>query len=220
MSRSARNDARRRLRSERDDLHAHGRAYLDEPLEELGRLDRLDDDEQALTLHLRRPRARVLPTAEMGQREDHAVTGREPRLDVLVALDLEARVEIATRLVRQPEHLEPVAGVRIEGAGDGRPERVALQLTTARAPQVPLGHVPAARHREAQRATHAGSEGCSECRRDGLGDQRGGPVRDVGRLLRKSRHPRSGPGAAARRQVARLRPVARPTGLPPRTQAR
>ena len=50
-----------------------------------------------------------------GQREDHALAAREAGLDVLEALDREVRGHRAgPHLGRQPEHLEPVAAVRVE----------------------------------------------------------------------------------------------------------
>ena len=94
-------------------------ALLGEPVEQLGRLDPLDDREQAMALrsaihappHSHPPRcgsARITP-----------LPAREAGLDVLEALDREVRGDRArAHLGRQPEHLEPVATVRVEDAVD------------------------------------------------------------------------------------------------------
>ncbi len=106
------------LWAERDDVHPEGRAQLDEPLEELRRVDLLDHHRDLVAL-LRDPSARPLPPAEVRQHEDDAVSLRESVDDVLVAVHVEPSLDGRTRQVREAEALEPVVGVGVERFLDG-----------------------------------------------------------------------------------------------------
>ena len=64
--------------AERHDVHPERRAQLDEPLEEFRRVDLLDDHRDLMAL-LGDPAARPLPSAEVRQHEDHAVSLRQCR---------------------------------------------------------------------------------------------------------------------------------------------
>ena len=78
LSRSAPQHARRDVGAERHDLEADRLALAREPVEQLGRLERLDDGEHVVAL-LGHPRRGPLPAAEVRQREDHAVAARRAR---------------------------------------------------------------------------------------------------------------------------------------------
>ncbi len=73
---------------ERHHLHTERRAQVDEPVEQLGRLDLLDDDGDLVAL-VDDPSAGPLPAAEMRQHQDHAVALVERFDDVLIAVDVE-----------------------------------------------------------------------------------------------------------------------------------
>ena len=99
--------------AERHHVHAEIRAKVDEPVEQLGRLDLLDDDGDLVAL-VDDPPSRPLPAAEMWQHQDHTVALVERFDDVLIAVDVETPLDRGDRQVGQPETLEPVAGVGIE----------------------------------------------------------------------------------------------------------
>ena len=86
LSRSARSTVRRDVGADRHDLEPDRLALAGEPLEQLGRLERLDDREHVVALR-GHPRRGPLPAAEVRQREDHALARGERVGDVLVALD-------------------------------------------------------------------------------------------------------------------------------------
>ena len=71
LSRSARNTMRD-VGTDRHHFEPDRLALAGEPLEQLGRLERLDDREHVVALR-RHPGRRPLPAAEMRQREDHAL---------------------------------------------------------------------------------------------------------------------------------------------------
>ena len=92
------------LGPERDDLHAELAAQIGEPVEQLGRVDPLDDDRDPMAA-VGDPAAGPLPPAEVRQGEDHAVARGEPCDDVLVAVRRASRGDRRCRQVRQAEAL-------------------------------------------------------------------------------------------------------------------
>ena len=105
------------------DAHAEAGARLDEPLEQLGRFDRLGDHRDRVALE-REPRAGEVPVAEVRQREHRAAALGHAGRDVLDAGALEVVVDpLAARSVGQPEQLVEVAAVRVERRGDGPAQR-------------------------------------------------------------------------------------------------
>ena len=125
---SARRTAVPGVGPERDDLHPDRLAHAGEPLEQLRRLDRLDDDRRR-----RRPRPASHAAAKSkpprcGQREDHAVAlGERGRRCAPSPTRVEARLDRPLRVARQPEQLEPVAAVRGERVRHRAVERAALR---------------------------------------------------------------------------------------------
>ena len=77
------------------DVHAERPSELDEPLEQLGRLERLDHDGDPDLLTRVSQNPRPLPSAEVRQGEDARRPRRPGLLDVLEALDDEAGVELS-----------------------------------------------------------------------------------------------------------------------------
>lgn len=87
---------------ERHHVHPERGPEIDEPLEELGRLDLLDHHRDLMAL-LGDPAARPLPASEMRQHKDHTVATLEIRDDVVVAIDVEATLHRGGGEIRQPE---------------------------------------------------------------------------------------------------------------------
>ena len=96
-----------RARTERHDVHAEVVAQADEPVEQLRRLEALDDDRDAVTL-VGQPASGPLPAAEVGQGEDGPVAlARAPSVTC-----------------ENPTRSNPAATVRAES--DGR-RRLSIQ---------------------------------------------------------------------------------------------
>ena len=70
---------------EGDDVEAHGRPLVREPLEQLGRLEPLGDGGHPPP-DVRQVGAAPLPAADVGQRQDHALPGGDRGTQVLLAL--------------------------------------------------------------------------------------------------------------------------------------
>ena len=87
---------------------------VDEPLEQLGRLERLDHDGDRWPL-IGEPAAGPLPAAEVGQGEDHALARRRARRRCARSPSTAKPPSTsAADSAGQPEALDPVAGVGVE----------------------------------------------------------------------------------------------------------
>ena len=141
------------------DVHAERLAQGDEPLVDVGGLQRLHDDGDRPLLDLRRPEPGPLPAAEVGQGEDGALAAVEGRLDPVPALHRDAGLELVRRRARQAERLDPVAGVALEGGGDGAAQRQAAEVGPVDPPEVALDLGPSlARERRDGGADAPGDE--------------------------------------------------------------
>ena len=150
-----------------------------EPLEQLRRLDGLDDDggREALC----RPGAPAKSHPDVREREDHARSALDAGSDVFEPFDVQ--LERSPRFVRQTEELEPVPAVGPERLGDRFAEREPLQRSSGRALEIALDLSASARHREC--------EGLSDDSRRGLGHRTGHHASDLGaapvREIRRAR---------------------------------
>jgi len=78
--------------AERHDVHAQSAAELLEPVEELGRVDCLDDGGEAVP-PIGHPPTGPLPTAEVRLGQDHAPAALERLGDVFVAVDAHTPID-------------------------------------------------------------------------------------------------------------------------------
>ena len=97
LSRSARSTVRDDVGAERHDLEADRLALAREPLEQLGRFERLDDREHVMPL--RRPSTRPPTPNRRGAaaRGSRPCPRRAPSVDVLVAVDRRSAASTAPR---------------------------------------------------------------------------------------------------------------------------
>ena len=79
----------------------------------LGRLEGFHDDGDGDPL-VGHPPTGPLPSAEMGQREDHAFAALERAVEVLESGNDDAVLDLASTQRRQAERLDVVPGVRVE----------------------------------------------------------------------------------------------------------
>src|SRR5204862_484523 len=77
-----------------DHMHPERAAQLDEPLEQVRRIERFDHDRDLLVTNGRDPEPRPLPSAEVRQGDDHALAVGEPDVEVLESLVRHAGVEL------------------------------------------------------------------------------------------------------------------------------
>ena len=156
-----------RIGAKRMDLHAERLAQSDEPLEEFGRLQRLDDRRHLHLDDAGEPERRPFPRSEVRQGEDCAglaraavgLDGRDPVVG-------EAAVEFVDADVRQAERLDVVAAVPLERLGD-----LPFLLDVAKRAAIDAFEVAAY-----DRAGVAGHQARSEP--TGARDTRGNAVRD------------------------------------------
>ena len=99
--------------TEGDHGHAELAAQLDEPVEQLGRVELLDDDGD-LDAAKREPPPRPLPPTEVGKGKDDSFPPIEAFGDVLVPGDLETRLDDLLVEVGETKALDPIPRVRIE----------------------------------------------------------------------------------------------------------
>ena len=111
-----------------DDLHSQGVPQASVPLEQFGRLERLDHTADGHVVAQRQPVRRPLPATQVGHGHDHAVARLTGLGDQLVALLGEPVDHLVRRHGRQPEAVEVVVGVGGEDGVHTAPHLCATQV--------------------------------------------------------------------------------------------
>jgi hypothetical protein len=134
-----------RLRAvvQRQQLHAEVAAEGGEALVQLGRLQPLDHRGDRVAAG-GQPGPAGIPVADVGGGEDRSASGRDRRVQVLAADQLQPPPDLLGPEILQPERLDPVAAVGGEPAADRRLQLGRADRRTEHLPQVgPQGPAPA-----------------------------------------------------------------------------
>jgi hypothetical protein len=176
-----------RVRPECDDVHPEAAPRLDEPVEQVGRLDRFGHDDRRIAAG-REPGAGIVVVAEVRQGDDRPATGPVRGLDVLEALTVEVGLDRRRGLVLEPEELVPVPPVVVEHRAHRPFELGTLQASPARTDEVtpdlrPLDR-PGVHHGTRRRAGPRVAERVREHARE----VSAGPVREIRRAVADAGH--------------------------------
>ena len=152
---------RDRVRTQGHNVDAHAAALLHHPIEQPGRLERLDHGDHRVARNASHPRSRPLPASEVGKGQYRGRAGVDGLLNVVEPLVAESGFHLGVVQIAEPGAVEPVSGVRLERGSHRLGQRFTLHFGAAHPLEAALGDEATLGQQPVRAPADGPGEGCS-----------------------------------------------------------